>query len=81
MRKITLNILLFSSLSVFAQQQIGNSNMESWDNVGQSTEEPVNWNSFKTGTGGLSGAGSQQVGRSTSIRSGASGDYCARIYA
>lgn len=81
MRKITLNILLFSSLSVFAQQQIGNSNMESWDNVGQSTEEPTNWNSFKTGTGGLSSFASQQVGRSTSIRSGASGTYSARIYA
>ncbi len=81
MRKITLNILLFSSLSVFAQQQIGNSNMESWDNVGQSTEEPTNWNSFKTGTGGLSSFGSQQVGRSTSIRSGATGTYSVRIYA
>ncbi len=81
MRKITLNILLFTSLGTFAQQQIGNSNMESWDNVGQSTEEPTNWNSFKTGTGGLSSFGSQQVARSTSIRSGASGTYCARIYA
>ena len=55
--------------------------MESWDNVGQSTEEPTNWNSFKTGTGGLSSFGSQQVARSTSIRSGASGTYSARIYA
>ncbi|MBU3661170.1 MAG: hypothetical protein FGM14_14955 [Flavobacteriales bacterium] len=81
MKKITLNILLFSSLGVFAQQQIGNSSMESWDNVGQTSEEPTNWNSFKTGTGGLSSFGSQQVGRSTSIRSGASGSYCARIYA
>jgi hypothetical protein len=42
---------------VFAQQQIGNSNMESWDNVGQSTEEPTNWSSFKTGTGGLASFG------------------------
>jgi hypothetical protein len=81
MRKITLNIFLFSTLSLFAQQQIGNSNMESWDNVGQSIEEPTNWNSFKTGTGGLSSFGSQQVGRSTSIRSGSTGTYSARIYA
>jgi len=81
MKKFTLNILLFSSLSVFAQQQIGNSNMENWDNVGQQTEEPTNWNSFKTGTGSLVSFGSQQVGRSTSIRSGATGSYCARIYA
>lgn len=81
MKKITLNILLFSSLSVFAQQQIGNSNMEAWENLGQSTEEPTNWNSFKTGTGGLASFASQQVVRSTSIRSGASGSYCAKIYA
>jgi hypothetical protein len=80
MKKITLNIILFSSLSLFAQQQIGNSNMESWDNVGQSTEEPTNWSSFKTGTGGLSSFGSQQVARSTSIRSGSSGSFCARIF-
>ncbi len=81
MKKLALNILLFTSVGTFSQQQIGNSNMELWDNVGQSTEEPTNWNSFKTGTGGLSSFGSQQVGRSTSIRSGATGSYCARIYA
>jgi len=80
MKKITLNILLFSSLSVFAQQQIGNSNMESWENVGQSTEEPTNWNSYKTAIGGLSSFGSQQLEQSTSIRSGSSGSFCARIF-
>jgi len=81
MKKITLHILFFSSFGMFAQQQIGNSSMEAWENVGQSTEEPTNWNSFKTGSGSLVSFGSQQVGRSTSIRSGASGTYCARIYA
>ena len=81
MKKFTLNILVFASFGTFAQQQIGNSNMESWDNVGQSTEEPTNWNSFKTGMGGLASFGSQQVARSTSIRSGATGTYSARIYA
>jgi len=81
MKKFTLNILLFTSIGTFAQQQIGNSNMESWDNVGQSAEEPTNWSSFKTGTGGLSSFGSQQVAKSTSIRSGATGSYSARIYA
>jgi hypothetical protein len=81
MKKFTLNILVFASFGTFAQQQISNSNMESWDNVGQSSEEPSNWNSFKTGTGGLASFGSQQVARSTLIRSGASGSYCARIYA
>ena len=80
MKKITLSILVFTSIKFFSQQQIGNSNMESWDNVGQSSEEPINWSSYKTGSGGLSSFGSQQVGRSTSIRSGASGSYCARIF-
>jgi hypothetical protein len=61
-------------------QQIGNSNMESWENVGQTTEEPTNWNSFKTATGSLSSFGNKQVQQSTSIRSGASGSFCARIW-
>ncbi len=63
-----------------AQQQIGNSNFESWDNLGTSNEEPSNWNSFKTASGGLSGFASQQVQRSTAIRSGSTGSYCARIW-
>ena len=80
MKKLALNILLFTSFGSFAQQQIGNSNMEAWENVGSATEEPNNWNSFKTGTGGLSGFASKQIERSTAIRSGATGTYCARIY-
>ncbi|MEN9304549.1 MAG: hypothetical protein RL264_2978 [Bacteroidota bacterium] len=80
MKRILLGIsLVISSLS-FGQFQIGNSNLEQWDNVGQSTEEPTNWNSFKTGTGSLSSFGSKQVERSTSIRAGATGSYCARIW-
>lgn len=79
MKKVTIASFLFSSFSFFAQQ-IGNSNMELWDNVGQPTEEPTNWNSFKSATGGLSSFGSKQVQRSTSIRSGASGVYCARVW-
>ena len=54
--------------------------MEAWDNIGAATEEPTNWNGFKTASGGLSGFASQQVFRSTAIRSGASGMYCARIF-
>jgi len=66
---------------VFAQQQIGNSNFEQWENVGSDTEEPINWNGFKTGEGSLSNLSAKQVERSTAIRSGASGSYCARVYA
>lgn len=54
--------------------------MEEWDNIGAATEEPTNWNGFKSASGGLSGFASQQVFRSTAIRSGASGMYCARIF-
>ena len=54
--------------------------MEEWDNIGAATEEPTNWNGFKTASGQWAPAGSQQVFRSTAIRSGASGMYCARIF-
>ena len=72
--------IAFSLPSLFAQQQIGNSNMEEWDNIGATTEEPSNWNGFKTASGLWASAGSQQVFRSTAIRSGASGMYCAQIF-
>jgi hypothetical protein len=77
---LTFCFIAFSLSTVLAQQQIGNSNMEEWDNIGAATEEPTNWNGFKSASGGLSGFASQQVFRSTAIRSGASGMYCARIF-
>ena len=74
-------LLLFSLISsVSFAQQIGNSDMESWDNVGQSTEEPTNWNSFMTADGGLTWAAAQQCQRSTTVRPGSSGTYSARVY-
>ena len=76
----TFCFIAFSLSSFFAQQQIGNSNMEEWDNIGASTEEPTNWNGFKTASGLWAQYGSQQVLRSQAIRSGASGMYCARIF-
>jgi len=80
MNRITFSIsIVFTCFSMFAQQ-IGNSNMESWENVGQTTEEPTNWNSFMTASGSLALLGSKQVQQSTSIRSGSAGSYCARIW-
>jgi hypothetical protein len=79
-KTVTLCFIAFSLSSLFAQQQIGNSNMEDWDNIGASTEEPTNWNGFMSASGGLAVFASQQVFRSTAIRSGASGMYCARIF-
>lgn len=80
MKKFTLSIALLCGMYSNAQTQIGNGNMEAWENVGSSTEEPTNWNSFKTGTGSLSSFGNKQVQQSTSIRTGATGSYCARIW-
>jgi hypothetical protein len=79
MKKITFLLLSFS-FSFAQAQQIGNSNMELWENVGQASEEPNNWNSFKTAQGSFTAFASQQLQRSTAIRSGASGQYCARIW-
>ncbi|MBM3452846.1 MAG: hypothetical protein FJX84_06865, partial [Bacteroidetes bacterium] len=67
MKKITF--LLFSFSFSFAQgQQLGNSDMELWENVGQATEEPDNWNSFRTAQGPLTAFASQQIQRSTLVR-------------
>lgn len=77
--------LLITSFGIFTLfpsfgQQLGNADMEGWDNLGTANEEPTNWNSFKSGTGSLVGFASQQIQRSTAIRPGASGSYCARIW-
>jgi hypothetical protein len=77
---ITISTLLFTCFSFVAQQQIGNSDMELWENIGQAAEEPTNWNSFKSAQGSFTSFASQQLQRSTSVRAGASGQYCARIY-
>ena len=50
-KTVTLCFISFSLSSLFAQQQIGNSNMEDWDNIGAATEEPTNWNGIKTASG------------------------------
>src|SRR5690554_3761832 len=69
------------SMSTFAQMQIDNSDFEQWDNVGNSSEEPVNWNSFMTANchlGLLCGiAQEQQIERTTDAHSGT---YAARIW-
>lgn len=75
---ITFHFLFLTYL--LSAQQIANSNMESWDNLGLITEEPANWNGFKSGSGGLVSFGSQQIEQSTAIRANATGMYCARIW-
>lgn len=80
MKKITLLFGLFLTTTSFAQTQIGNGDLEQWENVAAPTEEPNNWNSFKTGSGSFAGFANKQIERSTSIRAGATGMYCARIW-
>ncbi len=85
MKKILLSFsVLALAFAANAQTQIGNSNFESWDNVGQTSEEPGNWNSFMNadiasffGSGLVAG---QQVKRSSYKRPGSTGTYSALIW-
>ncbi len=70
---------LFFSIGINAQQ-IDNGDMEAWDDLGTSSEEPTNWNSFMSATGGLAFFGSQQVEQSTNVPASSSGMYSARVY-
>ena len=79
-KKISLLLSVFVALAYSAQTQIGNSDLELWENVGAPTEEPVNWNSFKTGSGSFASFANKQIERSSDVRVGASGMYCARIW-
>ena len=80
MKKITFFVSLFMATLSMAQTQIGNGDLEQWENLGAPTEEPVNWNSFKTGSGSFASFANKQIEQSTSIRAGATGMYCARIW-
>ncbi len=64
------------SLASMAQTAVPNGEYENWQNVGQSTEEPTNWNSNKTG-GGFATSGPQTCFRDTSTING--GSYCMKI--
>jgi hypothetical protein len=80
-KQLLLSITSVSiAFNLFSQTQIGNSNFEQWENIGNPTEEPINWNGFKTASGSLSSFASQQLQRSTAVRPGATGQYCARIW-
>ena len=80
-RKLLTFSLLVFAFNGLTQTQIGNSGMETWTNLGATTEEPTNWNSFLSGQGGLVGFASQQVQRSAIVRAGATGTYSARVWA
>ena len=74
-------ILLFALFSItswanLSAQNIDNPSFETWDNVGQNSEEPVEWNGTKTG-GGLAGLGPKTCWReATTVHSGT---YSAKV--
>ncbi|MCE2712591.1 MAG: PCMD domain-containing protein [Cryomorphaceae bacterium] len=81
MKKMLLIFPFVGYLSLtFAQTQIGNSDFEQWETSTSELAEPVNWNSFKSGSGTWSSFGGQQLDQSTTVRPGSSGTYAARIF-
>lgn len=77
-------ILLFTftaalASNVSAQGQIGNSDMEAWESV-SSAFEPVNWNSFLSAQGSLTGFAANQIEQSSDVRPGSTGTKSARIW-
>ncbi len=81
MKKILLtSIIALSAGVIFAQGQMGNSDMENWEIVVGSDVEPVNWNSFLTAQGSLSGLAANQIEKSPDARPGSTGTSSARIW-
>lgn len=82
MKRLLLSLsLLTLTLQASAQTQIGNGNFEAWEGASSpEIKEPVNWNSFKTASGGLTSFANQQMDRSVVVRPGSTGTYSARIW-
>jgi PKD repeat protein len=81
MKRVILSISFLSLWAVSnAQTQIGNSNFEAWESSTSEIAEPINWNSFKTASGGMAWAASQQMGSSTLKRPGSTGTKSVKIW-
>ena len=75
-KTFTTLLSLSISLCSFSQTQITNGGFENWENFGTSTEEPVDFNSNKTGSS------TAQIGPQTCFRDGSvkhSGSYSMRL--
>ena len=80
MKKILLITLIFSGINFsFGQQQIANSDFESWEAVA-GDEEPVNWNSFLSAQGAFAGFAANQIQSSSDVRPGSTGTKSCRIW-
>ena len=78
--------LAAACLPVCAQYQLENAGFESWESVSFSSysgEEPLHWNSFLTGSGGLKGTACQgsQLFPVTDVRPGTTGTKSAKLTA
>lgn len=81
-RSILFSAAVLAATSAFSQQQVSNSDFELWEGtVNGELNEPTNWNSFKTASGGFSGFSGQQMNQSTDVRPGSSGSYSVRLNA
>jgi hypothetical protein len=88
MKRFTLTLAFLMLISLFAVKaqktnypQINNGEFENWDNLGTATEEPTEWNSFKSASGPLAAQfGAQQIIRSILIRPGSTGGYSCLIW-
>lgn len=79
-RILLVSIITLSAGAICAQGQIANSDMETWEVVLGSDVEPVNWNSFLTAQGGLTGFAANQIEESSDVRPGSAGTSSARIW-
>lgn len=76
-------LLLFSTVALALcskAQQIGNGDLEQWENVLATYQEPVNWNSFLTGGGQWASSADNQIESSTDVRPGTSGSKSAKVW-
>ena len=79
MKKTILFAFSLATTLVSAQTQIGNSDLESWENVA-GDQEPTNWNSFLSADGSMNWAAANQIESSSDVRPGSSGVSSARIW-
>lgn len=78
-RTLLFSISLCASMAAIGQTQIGNSDMEIWEDLGSPTEEPQNWSGIKSASGSsiLISFAPQAITQSTDTRTGTG--FCAKL--
>lgn len=80
MRKFKLFILASACTLGVMAQNVNNADFENWENLGAVTEEPNDWNSFKSAQGALTAFSAQQIKRSDVISPASNGMYSCVIW-